>query len=170
MERLMPDYTENIIVGVFYDGKFDWYVTDKEIWYLDYKKRSDAYKKIGFDMGEDEDGIEDERQGLLILNSDNAKIFLERIGNYKFEAGQLRELLIQSKTPTDDTWQFDFLPSLYVNFDTHQLFSLYSEPASYEDYVPSGWEGEYLDFMELIPQNQRYWMRDGYNELLMEEV
>lgn len=45
------------------------------------------------------------------------------------------------------------------------MLKIYSEPASYEDYVASGWEGEYLDFMELIPRNQRYWMRDGYNEL-----
>ncbi len=168
MEKLMPDYTENIIVGVFCDGKFDWYVTDKEIWYLDYKKRINGYKEMGFDIKEE--CIDNERQGLLILNSDNANIFLERIENYKFEAEQLRELLIQSKTPTDDTWQFDFRPSLYVNFDTHQLFSLYSEPAFYEDYVPSGWEGEDFDFMELIPENQRYWMRENRNELIMDKL
>ena len=30
------------------------------------------------------------------------------------------------------------------------MLKIYSEPASYEDYVASGWEGEYLDFMEKI--------------------
>lgn len=139
MENLIPEYNENIIVGVCYDKKFNWYVTYREIWFLDYKKRIDAFKKIGFETKEEY--IDDERKGLLVLNSDNANTFLERIKNYKIEAEQLRELLLQSKDPMDDSWQYDFRPSLYVNFDSCKLFSLYPESASYEEYVPLGWDG-----------------------------
>lgn len=45
MQGLVPEYNEDIIVGVYYDNFFNWYVTDKEIWFLDYKKRIDAFKK-----------------------------------------------------------------------------------------------------------------------------
>ena len=31
---LEPIYAENVIVGVVYKKQFQWYVTDRELWYL----------------------------------------------------------------------------------------------------------------------------------------
>lgn len=45
MNNLIPDSSDDIIVGVLYDSVFNWYVTDKEIWYLDYQKRIEAFRK-----------------------------------------------------------------------------------------------------------------------------
>ena len=53
--------------------------------------------------------------------------------------------------------QHDILPSLYIDFDEKELYSMYSEPASYEDYVPTGWKAEFKNFLNLIPSNEQYW-------------
>nr|WP_086329074.1 hypothetical protein [Enterococcus sp. 4G2_DIV0659]OTO09415.1 hypothetical protein A5880_000094 [Enterococcus sp. 4G2_DIV0659] len=48
--NLMPDYTENIIVAVVLEGNLLWYVSDKEIWFLDYQKRIEAFKNKGYSI------------------------------------------------------------------------------------------------------------------------
>ena len=134
MEWLVPEYNENIIVGVLYNKVFNWYVTDKEIWYLDYQKRINAFNEKGFEVKEEY--IDEARKEILILNSSNAKTFLKRIEKLKIESMQLRKLLQKARNLNDDSWIYDFRPSLYVDFDSRKLFSLYAESASYEDYVP----------------------------------
>lgn len=167
MEHLIPDCSENIIVGVFYNKSFSWYVTDKEIWFLDYRKRIAAFKESGFEIKEEY--IDEDRQGLLLLDSDNASIFLERIKEYKVDTEWLHEFLIRRRNSEDESWFYDFCPSLYVDFDKHRLFSLYSEPASYEQYVPLNWEGSYFDFTELVPKEKQYWMSESNEDLLEKE-
>lgn len=49
------------------------------------------------------------------------------------------------------------MPRLYIDFDKKELLSMYSEPASYEDYVPFGWKSDSRDFIELIPKEYCYW-------------
>lgn len=167
MERLLPEYNENIIVGVLCDGIFSWYVTDKEIWYLDYKKRIDAFKRKGFEVKVEY--MDKTRKEILILCSSNAKIFLKRIEKLKIESFQLRELLQKARDLSDDSWIYDFRPSLYVDFDSCKLLSLFAEPASYEEYVPMNWQGCYFDFMKLIPDNEKYWLDENNKNLLKRE-
>ena len=50
---LEPLYAENIIVGVIYNKKFKWYVTDKELWFLDYNKLDNECETLGISV-EDE--------------------------------------------------------------------------------------------------------------------
>lgn len=167
MEWLVPEYNENIIVGVLYNKVFNWYVTDKEIWYLDYQKRINAFNEKGFEVKEEY--IDEARKEILILNSSNAKTFLKRIEKLKIESMQLRKLLQKARNLNDDSWIYDFRPSLYVDFDSRKLFSLYAESASYEDYVPMNWQGCYFDFMKLIPNNEKYWLDEKHKDLLNKE-
>ena len=51
----------------------------------------------------------------------------------------------------------DYKPSLYVDFDKKTFYSMYVEPASYEDYAPVGWKTKYASFLDLIPAEKRYW-------------
>ncbi len=46
---------------------------------------------------------------------------------------------------------------MYVDFDKKLLYSMYIEPASYEDYVPVGWNAKYKSFLDIIPAEKRYW-------------
>lgn len=47
---LEPTYAENIIVGVVYNNAWNWYVTEKDVWFLDYNKLDEAYKAKGFQL------------------------------------------------------------------------------------------------------------------------
>jgi hypothetical protein len=54
------------------------------------------------------------------------------------------------------------LPSVLVDFTHKMLWNTFSEPSGvFEDFVPLGWEGEYLvsydDFIRKIPPSKRYW-------------
>ena len=40
------DLNEQFITYVIYKGCGKWYISDKEIWYLDYQKRIEEYRKI----------------------------------------------------------------------------------------------------------------------------
>lgn len=68
---LEPIYAENVIVGVIHKKQFQWYVTDRELWYLDYVKFAQAFESH---LVVDE-YIEPERKGIEILSSENAELF-----------------------------------------------------------------------------------------------
>ena len=53
------DLNEQFITYVIYKGCGKWYISDKEIWYLDYQKRiEEYYGKGGFDPIENQYGYE----------------------------------------------------------------------------------------------------------------
>ncbi|MEH7581933.1 hypothetical protein V7170_08635, partial [Priestia megaterium] len=87
---LEPIYAENVIVGVVHKKQFQWYVTDRELWYLDYVKLAQAFENEG-DSAVDE-YIEPERKGIEVLSSENAELFLKRIESYKVDAATLLKL------------------------------------------------------------------------------
>ncbi|MBQ6462179.1 MAG: hypothetical protein IJJ59_02505 [Pseudobutyrivibrio sp.] len=59
---------------------------------------------------------------------------------------------------SDYNGRLAYNPSLYIDFDNKQLISYYAEPESFEDFVPDGWTGEYREFENQIPENQKYWI------------
>ncbi|MCM3020429.1 hypothetical protein M3582_20290 [Priestia megaterium] len=157
---LEPIYAENVIVGVIHKKQFQWYVTDRELWYLDYVKFAQAFESH---LAADE-YIEPERKGIEVLNNENAELFLQRIESYKADAATLLKLFenkIESKGEED---VLDFSPSFLVDFDQKAFYSMFPEPASFEEYVPSDWKGMYEDFTGLIPKIEKYWVnKDGEN-------
>ena len=151
---LIPKYAENIIVAVVVNAELSWYVTEKEIWYMDYKRRIEEFKKAGLDI--DIDHPDDLRNGLLILDSDNIQTFQKRLRNFRVSVIELKNFILKEKQENTE-WQYDCSPSLYLNFDKRLLYSLYREMAFYEFYVPPAWKGEYRDFLNEIPKKFRYW-------------
>ena len=152
-----PKYAMNIIVGVIYKDSFKWYITDKELWFLDLRKLIRAYEAKGLKIPNKEDFSE--RYDIDILNKENASIFLEFIEDYQVSTYELNNLLIEK--------QYDniaeIVPSLFVDFDREILKSNYPEPASYEYFVPDEWMGKYEGFMNQIPLEERYWMKENIN-------
>ncbi|PEP88846.1 hypothetical protein [Bacillus toyonensis] len=163
---LEPLYAENIIVAVIYKNEFKWYVTDKELWFLDYIKLDNAYKNLGVSIEDnDEPG---ERNGIQVLNNENVEVFLLRINKYNVTKEELTYLLlenIKSKHAGEDL--LDFSPVLLINFDNKILYSMFPEPASYENYVPKDWIGTYEDFTKFIPTAEKYWIDKFNNNLLL---
>ncbi|MGG2088105.1 hypothetical protein ABFY59_14065 [Priestia aryabhattai] len=153
-------YAENVIVGVVHKKQFQWYVTDRELWYLDYVKFAQAFENEG-DLAVDE-YIEPERKGMEILSSENAGLFLKRIESYKGDTATLLKLFEDKIESGDGEDVLDFSPSFLVDFDQKTFYSLFPEPASFEEYIPSDWKGTYEDFTALIPETEKYWInKDG---------
>ncbi|MBC2322550.1 hypothetical protein [Listeria booriae] len=165
MSNLIPDYTENVIVAVVVNEKFSWYITDKEIWYLDYEKRLAAFKKQGFEINISY--IDESRKNCLVLDTANASSFLFSIKVWETSTNHLKEMLIHEISDSDDKWKYDYRPSIYVNFDERIYYSMYSEPASYEEYVPEGWKSAYKNFYDLIPIQEAYWLDSDSGNLLI---
>ena len=152
------DLNEQFIVYAVFNGDGKWYVSYKDIWFLDYWKRVDAYREKGYEINLEY--IDERRKGLLYIDSDNAAAFLKRLEPDEYSTRSLSRIFFEHKGSSD------YLPSLYVDFDTKRLYSMYMEPASYEDYAPEDWDAKEKRFLELIPEADRYWTKsqEGVNE------
>ncbi len=161
----LPKAYENIVVGLKWNGCFGWYVSYKEMWFLDQNVLIEAYMEKAHERGippESTMSEEDERYGIPVLNEDNIDLFLGRIAKYSAAVSELREHLKQDKKDNGSEEVFyDWLPALYIDFDEKVLYSLYTEPASFEDYVPQGWRGYYRDFLKKIEPHDRFWCEGG---------
>ena len=153
--KLIPEYAENIVVAVVYNGNFSWYVTDKEIWYMDYEKRINVFQEKGFQITLDM--VDDARKDLLILDTDNVQLFEKKLLAFKATTAGLQEFMNMAKEEDEEEWRYDYSPSLYFNFDHKIMYSSYREYANYEGYVPNGWHSAYKSFLEDIPYPFRYW-------------
>ncbi|AUO14388.1 hypothetical protein [Priestia megaterium] len=157
---LEPIYAENVIVGVVHKKQFQWYVTDRELWYLNYVEFAQAFENEG-DSAVDE-YIEPERKGIEVLSSENAELFLKRIELYKADSSTLLKLFEDKIESVDEQDVLDFSPSFLVDFDQKTFYSLFPEPASFEEYIPRDWKGTYEDFTALVPEIEKYWVnKDG---------
>lgn len=154
-----PIYAENIIVGIYTNKGFNWYITEKDDWILDLRKYYYAYKKRGFSI--DFDFLLQYRHGIEVVDTDNINSLLEEnYVNQKIKSTQLKKLVIEKQyTQTI----LDLSPSLYLDFVNKKLYSMYPEPLPFENYVPTGWEGRYEDFTDYLKEKDRYWIQDGRN-------
>lgn len=157
-----PDGITKIIIGTRINNDFNWYITDKDLWFMDYEKLHNDYKKkfenlkIPYNMDNHED--QNERKGLPILNEISIHELKPRIDKYKVTVDELRELLKMhlSFNSKEDTY-YCFIPALYLDFDKKKLYSLYTEYESFETYVAKGWSGKYEDFLSKIELKEKYW-------------
>lgn len=163
---LEPLYAENIIVAIIYNNEFKWYVTDKELWFLDYNKLDNAYRNLGISIQDNNEP--EERSGIKVVGNENVDVFLQRVNKYIATKEELNYLLlenIESKSEGEDL--LDLSPVLLIDFNNKRLYSMFPEPASYEEYVPKGWSGKYKDFTELIPKSEKYWIDKFNNNLFL---
>ena len=155
------EYGVDVIVGVRYGAEWRWYVSDKYYWFLDLVKMRDASRAHGY-VTDGVTGFAD-RFGIAIVTEDTAELFLAAMEPHRVDKAMLRALL-ESRLPIK-SWEdvIDVLPSLLVDFDSKRLLSSFPEPASFEYYVPQGWNGAYIDFLAEVPEDQRYWIINGHD-------
>ncbi|WP_098748609.1 hypothetical protein [Paenibacillus sp. EZ-K15] len=151
---LSPYYGEIIIVGTVYKKEFNWYITKKDLWILDTT---------------DEGTCEEERIDIPILNEKTAKIFFNNILKYKVDTQFIRMEFIKNFEKDAEDSLYNFKPALYVNFDQKQLFSMFPEYTSFEEYVPDGWIGKYHIFYDMIETKHKYWIINKNNYFEGEE-
>ena len=155
--ELVPKYAESIIVGVKYGNAFKWYISDKELWYLDLRKLIKAFENKGFQIPNADDFSD--RFNIDIVNEHNAKEFLTHMKKFIVETKELKDWIINKKYECIS----DMAPSIFIDFNDRILISEFPEPASFEEYVPDGWEGKYETFIDRIPEDHRYWLIEKIN-------
>ncbi|MBC2248581.1 hypothetical protein HCB49_01005 [Listeria sp. FSL L7-0123] len=151
---LIPEYAENIIVGVKYNGSFNWYITDTELWYLD-------YNQAGYSIEE----YPKERKNMSILNENTANSFLINIESFKSSTNSLKQNFFKELNQNKEEATYNYNPSILIDFDNQILYSNYPESISFEEYLPDNWNGYFQRFFENIPQKYRYWEEHNTNFL-----
>lgn len=164
---LEPSYAENIIVGVINKKNWEWFITDKDLWFLDYNKLDKAYKERGFDIIDLIDM--GERKDIKVIDQKSKYKFLENISDYSISKGELKKILKKAIQSDEYEDLLDFSPSLLIDFDKQNLYSMFPEPASFEEYVPEGWDGEYRDITDLVPNEEKYWIEDNGDNLFLKK-
>jgi len=154
------EYSVDIIVGILLNGNWKWYVTKKEIWILDQAKLEEQFQELGY---KGSNICEVERKNIPVLDETTVSVFLPRIEKFLVNSNELQDIL-NEKLPVS-RWDeiSELFPSLLVNFDNLELWSIFPELTSFEKYVPEGWIGQYENFYELIPLSERYWIIDGHD-------
>lgn len=173
--KLKPEYAENIVVYIIYNNIGNWYVTDKDYWFMDrikiVKKNNKSVITIDLEVSK-----HSEKGDVEMLDSDTACKFLECINELKTEPAELLKLMNDRleemkffeemvKAGEDGSEYFDdildYCPVLYVDFDNKIFLSQYPEMISFENYVPEGWTADYKSFIEYIPEDVKYWLDNG---------
>jgi hypothetical protein len=157
---LVIKYGEEIVAAVFFRERFSWYVSEKEIWFLDYEKFRQAFIEDGLEVCSVEE-VAKGRFGVGVVDENSAGRFLASMTGYKFETGELRDLFRGEFSARCKDDIIHLMPAILVDFDSRMFFSNYYEAASFEEYAPDGWSSEYSFFLERIPLADRYWILDG---------
>ncbi|MNH80867.1 hypothetical protein D3C73_332230 [compost metagenome] len=136
--KLMPEYAQVLIVGVVFRETWNWYITEREYWFLNTEM--------------------EDRFGIEILDETTAGAFLDRIDDLRVSTNELAQTLEDLRDVFESYDEvLEFIPAIYVNFDERILYSLFPEPMSFEHYVPDGWTGQYQDFLDEVPKQEQYW-------------
>ncbi|EOP72617.1 hypothetical protein KOW_01185 [Bacillus cereus VDM006] len=154
---LNPLYTKNVIVGIKYKNKFNWYITEPDLWYLDYNQAGYA-----------PDEYAEERKDISILNENTIDNFLERIEKYEVFTEEIRSNFLSELSNNGEETIYDYNPCFLIDFDDLNFHSNYPELISFEEYIPNNWKGYLQHFDKQIPCEYRYWEYKNKNYLFRE--
>lgn len=137
------EYGWDIIVLIRFENHFEWYLSEKEYWLMDFSL---------------EDDLASERFNIPILLNENLNIFRNEMKEFKVERKILKKL-ISINLPLPEWNEINHIfPSLYIDFTEQILYSYFPENTSFEEYVPKGWIGRHEPILEKIPLIERYWI------------
>ncbi|WP_311155064.1 hypothetical protein [uncultured Streptococcus sp.] len=151
-KMIRAKYGENIVVAFKYKNQYSWYISDLELWYIN-------YEEAGYDLDE----IYKERLRSPILLPENILYFLEDMQKYSCDLSELRNVFANEYKTDKLNAIYDFAPSLLVDMDNLLLYSYYAEYISFEEYISAPWIGKYQHFLDLIPREYRFWTDIGDN-------
>lgn len=150
----------DIIVLTKYKGVYHWFISEKELWFLDYKKYTHEFDPT--------DNNFEERFNIELLDEYTFEEFLPNVVELEFKTDQLKKKFEQLLPLTDWDSSFHLFPTLFIDFDDKKLFSVYQESISFEDYIPnSSWVGVYDDFYNLIPSEEKYWIINDIDHYIL---
>lgn len=136
-------YPDDVIVLIKHKNMFTWYISEKELWILDLAKlrRDFEIKLRTLKKAENLNYTNPERDGLQVLDVNNIDRFQLKMKKYRVTFQEMKQyfLLYPEKLYYQNSDQI--LPDFYIDFDEKNFFSFFSEPGSFEQYIPDGWHG-----------------------------
>ena len=151
--KLYPEYSLNIIVYLIANKIGQWYVTEKEIWFLN---------RIKFAKAFDIEPTVEQRHFSESIAAGNPLCLMNEINEYRVEKQELEELISIYPSPDVEEDLLEMYPSLYINFEQKILLNLFPEPSGqFEKFAPEGWFSAYEDFLNKIPNKEIYWRPNG---------
>lgn len=159
---------QQVVVVVRYDGKIRWFRSDRDLWVLDINKWRDEFISNGYDVPEFTDSY---RCGILAVNKENAKRFLDCMSEFELEKDQLSMELAKRYASARSWWDVgDLFPIMFVNIDDCKVGAFYQDGVKMERYISDGWAGEFIDFAneypeEIFPTEEKFWVK-GNSDLL----
>lgn len=147
---MIPTKDKNIIVGTKYKNTFKWYLTPKSLWLFDTSKLNPGERiKYAKDIVE-------YRSNLEIITKSNYTQFLASIHELKIDTFQLKTDM-QDMTVFDPTFIEDYLPALYVDFDSMIYYAHNENMDYYKNGISKDFTFKDEDFLDYIPTEYRYW-------------
>ena len=137
------NYPDDVIVLIKNKNIFKWYVSEKELWIMDLEKLSEDLDKKLKALGKEisQKYIDKEREGLEILNQTNIDVFEVRMKEYKVTYQDLKNYFESNLEQSYYKKSNQVCPDFYIDFDMKIYYSCFTEPGSYEYYIPDDWKG-----------------------------
>jgi hypothetical protein len=152
-----------LLVLVRCAGQSMWFRSEPEYWVLDYIKWGEAFVAAGYG---DDSSDSCSRMGIWVVDQNNAEVFLSKMSQFVVEEALLREEFALIYDDAEDWLDIaEYLPSVFVDFDSMRLWSIHPEPPRFELWVPDGWEGLHEDFFGEVPPENAYWTAEGRSRL-----
>ena len=147
---MIPTKDKNIIVGVKNKNSFKWYLTPKALWIFDISKLNPGERiKYAKDIVE-------YRSSLDIISKSNYTQFIAGIHELKIDTFQLKTDMLDM-TMYDPTFIEDYLPALYVDFDSMTYYAHNENMEYYNKGISKDFTFKDEDFLDYIPTEYRYW-------------
>lgn len=156
---IVPQYAENIVVGIKNRSQFRWYILDKFLCLLDLNKLNSQDLEL-YMQNEEYRNI---RINYKLIDNNNIESFLEKISSFKAKPEILQLMIMNAVKDISNCNIDDFYPVLFFNFDNHILYSQYPEYFDFKSFLPEGWEFYYSDFSDLIDKDNQYWIYKNNN-------
>ena len=148
-----PNHVEEVIVVVRMNYRYCWFKSDRELWVLDYPKRTKSFIDAGFLKGPPPDPSR--RFGIPIVNEKSADCFLSQMRRYEINPKSLAKELEVRFPIAESFWDvIDLFPIMFVDFDHKHVCAFYPDGTPMERYIPDGWTSEFEDFATKYPESR----------------
>ncbi|MDC0673486.1 hypothetical protein [Nannocystis radixulma] len=129
------------------DGSYTWFVSERDYWVLDWDSWEKAFVEAGHAAVDPGHAM---RWGVAVVDRENAAEFLQRMAPFAVSLEELREYRLEEDGCVVH-------PSLFVDFDDRTLHIGEVDSPAFDEYMPPGWKADFAPFVELLPEELRYW-------------
>ena len=149
---LTPKHKQNIIVGITYTNKFNWYILPITLAILNLDKLNTSTKNYMSHTN-----FKNMRECCVNLNSESqVDEYIKVIKPFIISTEQLSNLLAHA-SKGQNNFTNDFCPSFYINFDNYEFYYSSLKLSSHAKCLPDTFIAKQQNFLEIIPRKHQFW-------------